>query len=79
MGGKWMSLEQASRENIEIIMRDLAKRLVVANGSLFNPEHYDEAQYEDLYDIYEMVQRKEKLSISELDAVLLELGRLRKK
>lgn len=74
-----MSLEQASVENIEHIMGHLAKKLVVANGSLFNPEHYDLAQYEDLYDIYLMVQRKDKLSISELDAVLIELGRLRKK
>ena len=35
-------------------------------------------QYDDIYDLYDMVMNKQNLSISEVEAVVSELGRARK-
>jgi uncharacterized protein YfkK (UPF0435 family) len=74
-----MNLENATQENIEYIVNAMAKQLAVVNASILNPKHYGTESYEDLLDIYYMITKKKKLTLSELDAVLSELGKLRKK
>lgn len=74
-----MNLENPSKENIEHIVNTLTRHLTLVNASLIQPDHFGVEQYEDLLDIYYMVTKKGKLTLSELDAVLTELGKLRKK
>lgn len=74
-----MNLEQPSRENIEFILDELKKKLTMANTSVINPDAFDLSVYEDLYDLYHMVIRKERVSISEMEAIVTELGSMRRK
>lgn len=74
-----MNLETASRENVEHIVNWLKKRLTMVNTGIITAEDFDLNQYEDLLELYEVLQSKQNLSISELDAILGELGKLRKK
>lgn len=74
-----MDLETPSRENVEYILQAMTKQMSIANTGLLKPDSYDLEKYEDLLDIYHMLMKKRKLTMSEMDAVLSELGRLRKK
>lgn len=74
-----MNLKENSRENIELIITNIKEKLQVVNGGAMRPESFDTDNYEDLVDIYEMIMSKKSFSVSEIDAIISELGKLRKK
>ena len=74
-----MNLETPSKENIIFILDELKKRLTMANTSVMNPDSFELNVYEDLLDLYQLVTRKEKVSISEMEAIVKELGKMRKR
>lgn len=74
-----MNLENPSRENLAVLLDEMKKKLTMANASVMNPEAFELDAYEDLYDLYRMVTKKERISISEMEAIVAELGSLRKK
>lgn len=74
-----MNLENPSRENMIHMLNELQKKLTMANTSVLNPDAFELEAYEDLYDLFEMVMRKERISISEMEAIVSELGSMRKK
>lgn len=74
-----MSLDVPSKENMIFILDELKKKLTMANTSVMNPDAFDMDVYEDLLDLYQMVTRKERISISEMEAIVSELGSMRKK
>ncbi|HJV44915.1 MAG TPA: DUF1128 domain-containing protein [Bacillota bacterium] len=74
-----MNLENPSRENIAFILNELQKKLTMANASVLNPDSFGFEAYEDLLDLYQMIIKKERISISEMEAIVSELGQLRKK
>ncbi|MCM3759416.1 DUF1128 domain-containing protein [Alkalihalobacillus oceani] len=73
-----MDLSKQSRENIEFMLEEMKNKLQIVNAGALNAKSYDTDQYEDLRDIYELVEKKQSFSVSELDAIVSELGRLRK-
>ncbi len=73
-----MDLTKFTPENAEYMVEEIKKRLRVATGAAIKATHINEEVYEDLKDIYEMVISKERFSISEIEAIVSELGRLRK-
>lgn len=73
-----MSLEQANRDNLEYMITDLQKKLQIVNVSVMKPEHFDVDQYHEIKEIYDMVDSKNNISVSEMQAIVSELGRLRK-
>jgi uncharacterized protein YfkK (UPF0435 family) len=74
-----MNLETPSVQNIEFILDELKKKLTMVNTSVMNPEAYGLENYEDLYEFYQMIIKKSRISISEMEAIVTELGQLRKK
>ncbi|WP_134704086.1 DUF1128 domain-containing protein [Ammoniphilus sp. YIM 78166] len=74
-----MNLENPSRENMVYMLNELQKKLTMANTSVMNPDAFELNVYEDMYDLFEMVMRKERFSINEMEAIVSELGSLRKK
>ncbi len=74
-----MNLRESSRENIEFMITNIKEKLQVVNGGAMRAESFDTDNYEDLVDIYEMIMNKKSFSVSEIDAIVSELGRLRKK
>lgn len=74
-----MTLDEATFENLAIILNELAERLSVANRSLFDPEDYDLEKYSDLKFLYQIVIDKGGLSALETQAFVDELASMRKK
>ncbi|RKD21689.1 hypothetical protein BEP19_13720 [Ammoniphilus oxalaticus] len=74
-----MNLEKPSKENIVYILNELQKKLTMANASVMNPDSFELNVYEDLLYLYQVVNRMDKVSISEMEAIVSELGSLRKK
>lgn len=71
-------MTQKSAEHISFMIEAIKEKLRVASGSAIKPEHFDDEKYEDLKDIYDLVESRETFSVSEIDAIVSELGRLRK-
>ncbi|MCM3764996.1 MULTISPECIES: DUF1128 domain-containing protein [Bacillaceae] len=74
-----MDLTQKSVENVEYMIEQIKEKLKVLNLGAIKPSHFDEEMYEELKEIYEMVLRKNSFSPSEMQALVEELGSLRKK
>ncbi|MFK2826148.1 DUF1128 domain-containing protein [Bacillus sp. B190/17] len=73
-----MDLSVKSPENIEYMIEQITSKLRMVNVGAIKPEHFSEASYEDLKDIYELVNRKNTFSPSEMQAIVEELGNLKK-
>jgi len=73
-----MDLSQKTIENAAFMIEAIKTKLRVATGAAIKPDHFDFELYEDLKDIYDHVNSKSTFSVSEMDAIVLELGRLRK-
>ncbi|MFC2950140.1 DUF1128 domain-containing protein [Virgibacillus sediminis] len=73
-----MTLENASRENMKIILDGLADKLNVVNRTLMDPDDYDLGKYDELKFMYDMVQQKGSLSAAETQAFIEELRTVRK-
>ncbi|MWV47310.1 DUF1128 family protein [Paenibacillus sp. HJL G12] len=74
-----MDLSQKSAENIEYMIEQIKTKLRMASGAAMNASAFSVDQYEDIRDVYELVMNKSNLSISEVEALVSELGRLRSK
>lgn len=72
-------LEEASRENIEYIIEFIKKKLQVVNVAAISAKSFETEKYEDLLDIYEFMSKKERFTMSEMESIVDELGRLRKR
>lgn len=74
-----MNLSTWSEENVEYMFEEIKKKLRMATGGSIKGSMMKEDVYEDLKDLYEVVMSKDKFSISEIDAITSELGKLRSK
>lgn len=74
-----MNLSHKSIENVEYMIEQIKEKLKVLNLGAIKPSHFDEEMYEELKEIYEMVLRKNSFSPNEMQALVEELGSLRKK
>ncbi|WP_274649431.1 DUF1128 domain-containing protein [Paenibacillus humicola] len=72
-------LQEASQENIEYMIEAIKTKLRMATAAAMQASHFSMDRYEDIRDLYEVVAGKEKFSISEVEALVSELGRLRGK
>ncbi|MFK4303606.1 MULTISPECIES: DUF1128 domain-containing protein [unclassified Paenibacillus] len=72
-----MDLSVPSHANIEHMIEGIKTKLRMASGAAMQSSAFSLEQYEDLRDVYEMVISKPNLSISEVEAIVSELGRLR--
>ncbi|WP_188205776.1 DUF1128 domain-containing protein [Alkalibacillus aidingensis] len=73
-----MNLNEATAENLEYIIDELAKKLQVMNSSLLNPEDYDLEHYHEIKDIYDMLTMQGQVSVAEINAIIDELKKYRK-
>lgn len=71
-------LSVASEQNLAYMVEEMKKRLKMAAVGAIKPGHFDLNQYDDIRDIYELVSRKPSFSISEMEQLARELGKLRK-
>ena len=74
-----MDLSQPSQENVEYMIEGIKNKLKMASAAAMQASAFSVAQYEDIYDIYEVTMNGGNLSISQVEAIVSELGRLRQK
>ncbi|ADU92916.1 DUF1128 domain-containing protein [Geobacillus sp. Y412MC52] len=74
-----MDLSKRSAENVAYMIEQLKQKLKVLNWDAIKPSHFSEEWYDELRDIYEMVMKRETFSPNEMQAIVEELGSLRKK
>ena len=73
-----MNLQLQTQENVEFMIEYIKTKLRMASGAAMQASNFSIEQYEDIKDLYEVVESKEKFSISEVEALVSELGKLRK-
>ncbi|MFZ4450178.1 DUF1128 domain-containing protein [Salibacterium aidingense] len=74
-----MSLEEPTEDNLNFMVGEIGKKLQVVNASAFEPGNFDLDSYHEVKDIYKMIENKDKVSVSEMDAIVSELGKLKNK
>jgi uncharacterized protein YfkK (UPF0435 family) len=72
-----MNLNEKSQANVEYMIEQIKTKLRMATGAAMQASAFSVNQYDDIYDLYDMVMNKQNLSISEVEAVVSELGQLR--
>ncbi|MGO4540765.1 DUF1128 domain-containing protein [Paenibacillus sp. 2TAB19] len=73
------NLESPTEENIEFMIETIKAKLKMASAAAMQASSFKVEQYEDIKDLYDVVASKEKFSISEVEALVSELGKLRGK
>nr|WP_213514589.1 DUF1128 domain-containing protein [Paenibacillus montaniterrae] len=72
-----MDLEQATVENMVFMIEAIKAKLKMATAAAMQASSFNLDNYEDIRDLYEVVASKENFSISEVEALVSELGKLR--
>lgn len=73
-----MNLTQPTTENITFMIEEIKNKLRMVNADAMKPEHFDTDSYDDLVFLYETVMKRNTFSPSEMQAIVAELGALRK-
>lgn len=73
-----MDVSQPSQENLQYMIEGIVSKLKMATMSAMNPASFHLDDYEDVKDIYELVMSKDRFSITEMEAIVSELGKLRR-
>ncbi|MFC4779591.1 DUF1128 domain-containing protein [Paenibacillus sp. GCM10023252] len=74
-----MNLDTATEENISFMIEAIKTKLRMASGAAMQSSNFKLEQYEDIRDLYEVVASKNNFSISEVEALVSELGKLRQR
>ncbi|MBP2002471.1 uncharacterized protein YfkK (UPF0435 family) [Paenibacillus shirakamiensis] len=72
-----MDLTQKTQENIEYMIEAIKNKLRMATGAAMQASAFSVDRYDDIHEVYDIVINKERLSISEVEALASELGSLR--
>jgi len=72
-----VKLEQASMDNMVFMIEAIKSKLKMASAAAMQASSFNLNNYEDIKDIYEIVESKQNFSISEVEALVSELGKLR--
>lgn len=72
-----MSEQDPRREELSQMIEDIKKKLHVVNGAAIQSESFSLSRYDDIEEIHQMVMGKDRFSVSELDAIISELGQMR--
>ncbi|AWE08752.1 DUF1128 domain-containing protein [Lysinibacillus sp. 2017] len=73
-----MDLSTPSLENVIYMIEQIKEKLRMVNGDAMQADAFNGDKYEDLQYLYEMVMKRDSFSPSEMNAIVAELGTLRK-
>ena len=73
-----MDLSTPSQENVIYMINQIKEKLRMVNVDAMKSDHFTEEQYEDILYLYEMIMKRSTFSPSEMQAIVSELGTLRK-
>lgn len=67
-----------SDEAVQYMLEEIKNRLKMATMAAIKPDHFNAEHYEDIRDLYDMIISKSNYSILEMEAIVDELGRMKK-
>ncbi|RAP75312.1 DUF1128 domain-containing protein [Paenibacillus montanisoli] len=73
------NLSEPNHDNVAFMIDTIKNKLRMASGAAMQASNFSLDKYEDLKDVYDIVAGKDKFSISEVEAIVSELGQLREK
>ncbi|TSI10640.1 DUF1128 domain-containing protein [Lysinibacillus sp. BW-2-10] len=73
-----MDLTKPNQENVVYMIEQIKEKLRMVNVDAMKSDDFPEDNYEDLMYLYEMVMKRNSFSPSEMQAIVSELGALRK-
>lgn len=73
-----MDLTNPSAENVVYMIEQMKDKLRMVNVDAMKAENFDTEKYEDLHFMYKMVMKRQHISSNEMEAIVAELGSLRK-
>ncbi len=73
-----MDLTTPSQENVIFMLEQIKEKLRMVNVDAMKAESFDTKNYDDLLFIYQMVMKRGHISSNEIEAIVAELGALRK-
>lgn len=73
-----MNLNEKTQDNLTFMIKKMMEKLQIVNREAIQPDKFALDDYDDIKDLYEMVQSKSQISVSEMQAIIAELGQLRK-
>ncbi len=73
-----MDLSTPSQENVMFMIEQMKDKLRMVNVDAMKSENFTNENYEDLLYLYNMVMKRDSFSPSEMQAIVAELGSLRK-
>ncbi len=74
-----MNLSVKNEKNLAYMIEKIAEKLQMINASVIKAEHFSIDCYDELYELYCLITSKQQFSVSEIEAIIAELGYLRKK
>lgn len=73
-----MDLQNNTTENIQFLISEIVTKLKMVNVEAIKLNTLSDERYEDLVDIHQLVKSKNQFSPNEMQAIVEELGNLRK-
>ncbi|MCM3341397.1 DUF1128 domain-containing protein [Paenibacillus sp. MER TA 81-3] len=73
-----MSVQDRTQASVEQMIDTIKDRLKMATAAAMQSSAFSVEQYDDIKDLYDIVISKPSFSISEVEALVSELGRLRR-
>lgn len=73
------NLDEPTQENVQYMIEAIKTKLRMATGAAMQASHFSVERYGEIRELYEIVSGKNKFSISEVEALVSELGQLRSK
>ena len=72
-----MDLTHPTQENVEYMIEVIKTKLKMATAAAMQASSFTVDRYEDIQELYDIVVSKQNFSISEIEALVSELGKLR--
>lgn len=70
--------EQITDESVQEMVEEIKQKLNMATGAAVRPDHFNKSHYEPIKEIHDMIMGRPTFSISEMEAIVSELGNIRK-
>ncbi|MED4890785.1 MULTISPECIES: DUF1128 domain-containing protein [Heyndrickxia] len=75
---KMLDLSEKTAQNMAYMVQAIIAKLKMVNTAALQSSQFSIDHYDDLFDLYEMVMKKNTFSPNEMQAIVEELGSLKK-
>ncbi|AEP01161.1 UPF0435 protein [Heyndrickxia coagulans 36D1] len=73
-----LDLSEKTAQNMAYMVQAITAKLKMVNTAALQSSQFSIDHYDDLFDLYEMVMKKNTFSPNEMQAIVEELGSLKK-